>query len=97
MVKQMIEQQTEQHEIPQELIQKFDGDRQLVEQFMEEGYTEADLSTASIVHATKFDPIVILENGYNAGFYIETTNRAKYEYDSRTYKSSRFNTSSSSS
>ena len=83
---QNIQQEQQQQEtIPQELIQKFDGDKQLVEQFMKEGYTQADLSTASIVHATKYDPLVVLENGETAGFYISAPNKAKHKYDSRTY------------
>ena len=43
MKTKMIEQQQEQEQISPELISKFDGDRELVTQFLEAGYTQQEL------------------------------------------------------
>jgi len=77
--------QEQQELIPQELVEKYDNDKELVQQFIQEGYSITELQNASIVHATKYDPLVILESGETIGFYIEPPNRAKYNNDSRTY------------
>ena len=62
------QQQTEQ--ISEELVNKFDGDRQLVEKFMEHGYTAEQLEQSTITHPTYTDPVCTLKNGKVAGFWL---------------------------
>ena len=62
------QQQTEQ--IPEELVQKFNGDRELVQKFMNNGYSTEQLSESIITHPTYTDPVVTLKNGKVAGFWL---------------------------
>lgn len=66
--------QKQQELIPQELIQKFDGDKELVQEFLEQGYTQEDLTKSSVIHATKMDPLCVLEDGTNAGMWLYADN-----------------------
>jgi hypothetical protein len=66
---QQEQQQTEQ--IPEELVQKFDGDRELVERFMANGYTTEQLAQSSITHPTYTDPVCTLTDGKVAGFWLD--------------------------
>lgn len=85
MMNKTIQEQQQQEVIPTELVEKYDGDKQLVQQFIDEGYSVTELQNASIVHATKFDPLVVLDTGETIGFYISAPNKTKSKYDSRTY------------
>lgn len=64
------QQEQEQEVIPAELIQKFDGDRELVQKFMDNGYTVEQLQSSTITHPTLTDPVVTLANGKVAGFWL---------------------------
>lgn len=71
-MKQQNQQQTQpeiQEEIPQELISKFDGDKQLVERFISNGYTIEQLQNSQITHPSPTDPAVVL-NGKTIGFWL---------------------------
>jgi len=83
-----VKQQTQEQElIPQELVEKFDNDKQLVQEFMEQGYTVKELQASTILHATKYDPLVILENGFTAGMWLDSPQEQnKYRNSSRTYQ-----------
>jgi hypothetical protein len=85
MVKQIQEQQ-QQEPIPAELITKFDNDEQLVRQFLDQGYTISDLQSSTVTHPTKYDPIVTLESGQVAGFWIDSPNEQKFVDNSRVYQ-----------
>lgn len=61
------QQQTEQ--ISPELVKKFDGDKQLVEKFMEHGYTTEQLEQSTITHPTDTDPAVVVD-GKVIGFWL---------------------------
>jgi hypothetical protein len=82
---QQQEQQQETEQIPQELVEKFDNDKQLVQEFMEQGYSIEELQRTDIIHATKYDPIVMLD-GNVLGFYISKPSEMKWRDDSRTYQ-----------
>jgi LPS O-antigen subunit length determinant protein (WzzB/FepE family) len=84
--KQMIEQVQETEQISEELVTKFDNDKQLVTEFLEAGYTQQELLGSEIIHATKYDPLVRLSTGHVAGFYINNPNEEKYMDNSRLYK-----------
>lgn len=80
----LLTQQQEQETIPQELVEKFAGDKQLVEQFLAEGHTIEQLQGSTILHPTKFDPIVIIGDR-TAGMWLDGgkkyhENSNKYEY-----------------
>jgi LPS O-antigen subunit length determinant protein (WzzB/FepE family) len=62
--------QQQQETIPQELVEKFSDDKQLVTEFLEAGYTQEELLGSEIIHPTKLDPLVRLSTGHVAGFYI---------------------------
>ena len=79
-----IQKTQEQEMIPQELIQKFDDDKQLVQEFLEAGYSVEELQGSIITHPTKFDPLCTLTNGHVAGMWIERS-EMNYQYDERTY------------
>lgn len=65
------EQQTQEQEvISPELVQKFDGDRQLVEKFLDNGYTVSQLEESIITHPTYTDPVCTLKTGKVAGFWL---------------------------
>jgi len=64
------QQEQEQVEIPAEVVTKFDGDKELVEKFLENGYTVSELQGASVLHPTRNDPIAKLEDGTVAGMWI---------------------------
>ena len=78
--------QQEQETIPQELIQKFDGDQQLVQEFIKEGYSVEELQASTVTHPTKYDPIVMLGDR-TLGFWMD--GGKKYQEDSRTYQDRR--------
>ncbi|MFI5407017.1 MAG: hypothetical protein ACHQ1D_10965 [Nitrososphaerales archaeon] len=78
--------QEQQEQIPAELISKFDNDKQLVTEFLETGYTQEELLGSTITHPTRYDPIVTLDTGHVAGFYINNPNEEKYMDNSRLYK-----------
>lgn len=82
-------QKTQQETIPQELITKFDGDKQLVQEFLSQGYTVAELQGSQITHPTKFDPLCTLETGHVAGMWIESTQK-NHRYNDRTYQTRSF-------
>ena len=85
ITKQHQEQQSEQETIPQELIQKFNNDEQLVQEFLEQDYTMAELQGSTITHPTRYDPLCTLEDGTVAGMWIESTEK-NHKYNYRTYK-----------
>lgn len=62
------QQQTEQ--ISPELVKKFDGDKELIERFVSNGYTVQELEQSVITHPTYTDPVVTLANGKVAGFWL---------------------------
>lgn len=62
--------QEQQEQIPEELVQKFDGDRQLVEKFIGNGYTVEQLQNSTITHPTYTDPVCTLNTGKVAGFWL---------------------------
>lgn len=70
MNNQKLEQVQEQELINPELVEKFDGDLELVQEFMSEGYTVQDLQASNILHPTKLDPAVFLGNEC-IGFWID--------------------------
>lgn len=83
-------QHQEQRLINEELIAKFDGDKQLVEQFLEAGYTTEELQKSSIIHPTKMDPICVLEDGItHAGIWLYRDNNHNTNKGVR-YSNSRF-------
>ena len=66
-----LEQQIqEQEQISEELVKKFDGDKELVERFMEHGYTAEQLEQSTITHPTYTDPVCTLRSGKVAGFWL---------------------------
>ena len=84
-----LQKQTQQETIPQELVEKFDNDEELVRQFINEGYTQQELLSSTVTHPTKFDPVCTLQDGITqAGIWLysdnnhNTNNRIKYT-DSR--------------
>jgi len=79
-----IQQEQQQETIPQQLVQKFDGDRELVQEFIKEGYSIEQLSSSTILHPTKFDPICMLEDGRTIGMWLD--GGKKYQNNSRTYQ-----------
>lgn len=84
-------QEQQQEQISEELIQKFDGDKQLVQQFIDQGYSQEELLKSTVTHPTKFDPLCTLENGQHAGFWLYSNNShhsnkgVKYTDDTYTY------------
>lgn len=70
--KQQLQQQQEQEQelISPELIQKFDGDKELVQKFMDNGYTAEQLEQSVITHPTYTDPVCTLKDGKIAGFWL---------------------------
>jgi hypothetical protein len=76
-------QQEQQETIPQELVEKFDGDKQLVQEFIKEGYSIEQLSSSTVLHATKFDPLVLID-GITIGMWLD--GGKKYQENSRTYQ-----------
>ena len=65
-----LQEQQEQEVIPQELINKFDGDKELVQKFMENGYSTEQLQSSTITHPTYTDPVCTLKDGKVAGFWL---------------------------
>lgn len=63
-------QEQEQQVIPQELVQKFDGDKPLVQKFLDNGYSVEQLSESIITHPTDTDPVCTLKDGTIAGFWL---------------------------
>ena len=82
-----VKQQTQEQElIPQELVEKFDNDKQLVQEFMEQGYTVKELQASTITHPTKYDPMVSIGDKC-IGFWIDSPQEQnKYRNSSRTYQ-----------
>ena len=78
-------QQQETEQISPELITKFDGDKQLVTEFLEAGYTQQELLSSTITHPTKYDPIVTLGD-HTLGFWIDSPKEEKWMDNSRQYK-----------
>ena len=76
-------QQEQQEVIPEELISKFDNDEQLVREFMAEGYSIEQLSSSTILHATKFDPLVMIGDE-TIGMWLD--GGKKYMDNPRTYE-----------
>ena len=72
----MLQQQQvqEQEQIPEKLIAKFDNDKQLVQEFLGQGYSQEELLKSSILHPTKMDPLCTLENGQHAGIWLYANN-----------------------
>lgn len=64
------EQQQSQEQISPELVKKFDGDKELVERFVSNGYTVQELEQSVITHPTYTDPMVTLKDGKVAGFWL---------------------------
>lgn len=90
MSKQITQQNQEQQElISPELIQKFDGDKELVQQFMSEGYTTEQLTASTITHPTRYDPAVFLGDEY-IGMWIDSPAEKKEHYSGLTYQNRRF-------
>jgi hypothetical protein len=85
LLQETQQQQQETEQIPQELIQKFDNDKQLVQEFMEQGYSIEELQGSEIIHPTKFDPIVMLD-GNALGFWIDPPIKMRWKDNSRTYQ-----------
>lgn len=94
MVKQIIQQQT-QELIPPELVEKFDQDKELVQAFLDEGYTVKELQASTITHPTKYDPMVSIGDKC-IGFWIDSPREGEHKYrnNSRTYQN-RFNSKDS--
>jgi hypothetical protein len=69
---QQLQQQNQQEQevISEELVRKFDGDRQLVEKFVSNGYSVEQLEQSTITHPTLTDPVVTLKDGTVAGFWL---------------------------
>lgn len=67
---QQQQNQEQQEIISPELIAKFDGDRQLVEKFIQNGYSVEQLEQSTITHPTATDPVVTLKDGKIAGFWL---------------------------
>lgn len=67
---EQIQQHQEQEQISEELVKKFNGDRELVEKFVSNGYTVQELEQSVISHPTYTDPVVTLKNGKVAGFWL---------------------------
>lgn len=67
---QLQQQQQEQELISPELIAKFDGDKELVQKFMDQGYTAEQLQESTITHPTYTDPVCTLKDGKVAGFWL---------------------------
>lgn len=66
-----LEQQIqEQEQISPELVKKFDGDKELVQKFMDNGYTAEQLEQSTITHPTNTDPVCTLRSGKVAGFWL---------------------------
>jgi hypothetical protein len=86
MKTKMIEQVQEQEQISEELVTKFDGDKQLVQEFLDQGYTVSELQNSTITRPTKYDPMVTLEDGRTAGFWIDKPLEGKYQDNSRLYQ-----------
>ena len=71
-ITQQQQQQQELEQIPAELISKFDDDKQLVQEFLSQGYSIEELQQSTISHPTKLDPLVTLEDGTTvAGMWID--------------------------
>jgi hypothetical protein len=85
MKTKMIEQVQETEQISPELITKFDGDKQLVEQFLDAGYTQEELQQSSIIHPTRYDPMVVLGD-HTLGFWIDSPKEEKWMDNSRLYQ-----------
>ena len=77
------QEQVQEEYIPSEVIGKFDNDEQLVREFMKEGYSISELKGSTILHATKYDPIVIVDNK-TIGMWLD--GGKKYQNNSRTYQ-----------
>lgn len=84
----MMKAEQKQEQVTEQLVHKFDDDKELVTEFVKQGYTPDELQKADITHPTKFDPIVELETGFVAGFWIEDK-EDNHGYTSRTYKTRR--------
>lgn len=80
------EQIQKEQQVLEELVTKFDGDQELLEAFLEEGYSVQELQGSEIIHPTKFDPLVRLSTGHTAGFWIDKPSEMKWRDDSRTYQ-----------
>jgi hypothetical protein len=75
--------QQEQETIPAELISKFDNDKELVQEFISEGYSISELQASTVLHPTKFDPLVMIGDR-TAGMWLD--GGKKYQENSRTYQ-----------
>lgn len=73
MKTKLQEQVQEQEVIPQELIQKFDNDKELVQQILEQGYSVEELLTSQIVHPTRMDPVCLV-NGEPIAIWLYSNN-----------------------
>lgn len=77
------QQQQETEQISPELISKFDDDKQLVQEFLNQGYSVEELQGSVITHPTKYDPVCLV-NGESIGMWLysdnnhNTNNRIKY-------------------
>ena len=67
------EQVQEQEVIPAEVIAKFDGDKQLVQEVLTQGYSVEELLTSQIVHPTKMDPVCLV-NGEPIAIWLYSNN-----------------------
>ena len=69
-LEQQNQHQEQEEVITPELLVKFDGDKQLVERFLANGYTIQQLEQSQITHPTATDPVVTLKDGKVAGFWL---------------------------
>lgn len=74
---QQQEQNQETRQIPQELVEKFDNDAQLVDEFLDQGYTVDELLSSTVTHPTKLDPVCTLQDGQQAGIWLYKDNNTK--------------------
>ena len=81
----LFTQQQETEQIPQELVEKFDNDKQLVQEFLSQGYSIDELKQSTITHPTRFDPMVSIGDKC-IGFWIDSPKEMKWRDDSRTYQ-----------
>ena len=72
MNQKQIQENNQQSEviISEELVKKFDGDEELIAKFLSNGYTVQQLEQSQITHPTATDPVVTLNNGKIAGFWL---------------------------
>ena len=73
MVQQTQKIQEQELEIPAEVISKFDGDKQLVQEVLSQGYSVEELLTSQIVHPTRMDPVCLV-NGEPIAIWLYSNN-----------------------